>query len=72
MTKITNEMLVEFLKDIVTKLETNSYDKDEFFRLISFYLQNQRTEVDEFDDEKLVEYAMMGWYISKNLKVKNS
>ena len=68
MSKITNETLIGFLKQIITKLETTTYDKEEFLKLICFYLQSQPVDnTDEFSDEKVLQYAMLGWYLSSNL-----
>ncbi len=68
MSKITNEKLVDFLKQIISSLEDNTYTKEEFLRLVCFYIQNQPIEdSEEFSDENILKYSLLGWYISSNL-----
>ncbi len=68
---VTNEKLVEFLQQIIHSLEHKTYTKEEFLKLVVFYIQAQPiNDHEEFQDEAILKYALLGWYISSHLDDK--
>ncbi len=70
---LTNETLIAFLQETIEKLQTKTYNKEEFLATLHHYFTINDTnpvppDVSEFTPEEIQQYLMLGWYISNNLE----
>jgi hypothetical protein len=69
---LTNETLIEFLQEMIEKLQTKNYNKEEFLAILHHYVTMNSFDVypdaSEFTPEEVQKYLVLGWYISNNLQ----
>ena len=70
-TRITNEKLIEFLESRIALIKKGDYAIDEFLEILAFYIEHFKSP-EEASDDKLRQYAMLGWYIEHTIKEANS
>ncbi len=68
-----HDNLIEFLKSLTKSLEKNELDDTKISRISEFFMsynfQDQTTtdEDEEFQDEELVKFLSLGWYVYTHL-----
>ncbi len=66
-----HDNLIEFLKSLTKSLEKNELDDTKISRISEFFMsynfQDQTNEEEEFQDEELVKFLSLGWYVYTHL-----
>ena len=66
-----HDNLKEFLKSLTKSLEKNELDDTKISRISEFFMsynfQDQTNEEEEFQDEELVKFLSLGWYVYTHL-----
>lgn len=64
-----DKMIIDFLKETITKIENNTLSADERFEVTEFYLRYHYYHIntDDIDEDKMKKYLSLGWYIYKLL-----
>ena len=70
-TQITNDDLCKFLESRIQLVRNENYTPEEFLHILAFYIEHQTGSENAFEQE-FRRYALMGWYISQNLKENTS
>ena len=69
----TDDKLLIFLQELIQKIQTNSLEKDRRLELIDFYMKYNRPDnVEDLDDNDVLKFLCMGWYIYNELEKTNA
>jgi hypothetical protein len=65
-----DKLIIDFLKETITKFENNTLTENERFEITEFYLKYNYKYIntdDDIEEDNMKKYLTLGWYIYKLL-----